>query len=199
MNINDFCGKDDNREYLHQPFNLGNRTIATNGHMMLSTPKYGEHKECPDKISGIITKFINELKTLSFAPIPDIKMPEKVICSSCGGSKKAVIKYCEECDGDGWVDATTEYNTYYGLDCKTCDGNGNEVIVGGDKDCPTCEGKGNVFPSIKIVDICGVKINMNFLSMIYEEKNLEVSAGKEKHVLYFRSGNNEGVIMGMRE
>lgn len=39
IDLEKFTGKDDKREWLNQPFNIGDETIATNGHIIIAVPK----------------------------------------------------------------------------------------------------------------------------------------------------------------
>lgn len=198
MDINEFCAaKDDPREFMREPFSLNSRTVATTGYALLSISSDEERNECPDDKRSIIEDVLNRLHKRSFIPIPAHTYPEKEACVSCGGSKKARKENCEECDGEGEVDAETDYNTYHGMECKTCNGEGVTIWTGGDEDCPDCNAAGEVYPRGSMVDIGGVLINPSYLSLIVNEEGLMVSPSPEEHMLYFKAGDSEGVILGI--
>ena len=69
INLMDFCGKDDLREYLNMPFNFNNLTIATNGLMLVSVPECGNFDPVSKNIINAI-KVLLEYKCGDFTPLP---------------------------------------------------------------------------------------------------------------------------------
>lgn len=205
MNINDFCDPNDVRAYLHKPFNLNHRAVATNGHIVLSTPKQegfedlNEDEFLKKKIMDVLDNCTRDFKYTPIAKVP-IDMPEPVVCSTCDGTKKAVLENCEECNGDGEVNVSNAYSTYHGLGCNSCEGEGRKVKIGGDQDCPDCYGKGKYYsPCIK-VPVAGIHVAARYLKILFdEEEEVMIAADIAKKMLLFKSGESVGVIMGMRD
>jgi hypothetical protein len=56
ININEWCGKNDVRDYLNQPFNLSGKTVATNGHVLIAVDQRQEYKPLEKELDA--EKFI---------------------------------------------------------------------------------------------------------------------------------------------
>ncbi len=202
MNINDFCNKHDYREYFREPFNIGERTIASNGYVLLSVPRCVDNAhgdDLPEKLCETILRMLDDLQAQQFAPLPtDITMPEPNDCPSCKGTGHAKRTECPECEGEGETIAETDHNEYEVL-CKTCSGDGFVLSSVGneDEECENCDGTGKVYDRYAHVRINGVVINANYLNLIKDAPGLEVAADTQKRVLYFRALDQEGIIMGI--
>lgn len=129
-----------------------------------------------------------------------IVWPDKALCEICNGSGKATTNKCPECDGDGAVDAETEYNTYHDLKCKTCDGKGLEVNLRTDQDCPRCDGNSVAYVPYDSVDVLGITVQAQYLNLIIDETGLELGANHDRNMLIFRAGPDvHGAIMALRK
>lgn len=53
-----------------------------------------------------------------------------ITCTSCDGGGKS-YPFCEECDGNGWVDDPSDGGT---MNCPTCD----------NENCGLCQGSGEI-------------------------------------------------------
>ena len=165
---------------------------------MLSLPKFGDYEQINESFSDKVREILGYIKESELKPIPTITLPEQCECECCKGTGKATRDTCEECDGEGEVDAETDYNTYYGLECKSCDGDGFKLYRGGDQDCQDCQGSGKVFPKTYPIEVDGVNIDARLLKNILDSTDDIYVAGRpDKNMLLFKSGEAEGVLMAM--
>jgi hypothetical protein len=128
-------------------------------------------------------------------PMPEFALPPMETCVTCRGSGKASKTACEECEGEGMVELSNDYSTYYDVTCKSCDGDGHEIAAGGDDDCPDCSGVGSKWRYDAHVRIGAVAINPKFALGLRGADGLTI-ATTPNH-LHFRCGEYRGVIMGM--
>ena len=198
MDINDFFDPNNYRQWLRAPFNIDGRTCATNGYILLTMPQYGSFNKGVESITTGVRSILESMKEVDFKPMPFIEMPEKETCNTCNGEGKALRSICEECDGEGEVDAETDYNTYPGLECKTCKGDGETITQGGEKDCQDCHGIGKRYNKPIPVELEGMYVSNQLLSLIINDKDVQIGKIEDKDMLAFRSGDQTGVIIGMR-
>lgn len=96
-----FCAEGyDLRYYLRKPWSRGNRTFATNGHILIHVPRLAEVPE--DAKAPDTTRLLESAKTGKWRLVPETAMPPDVPCGWCHGSGKEMSdrRYkCEECDG----------------------------------------------------------------------------------------------------
>jgi len=196
MDIKNFYDKNEIRYYLRAPFNLDGRTIATNGHILISCPEDQTYDDIENGRQFNI--ILDNFDGAKFQPIPDVTLPDIKKCKYCKGTKKATISDCYECYGEGVVNAETKYNTYYDLDCQTCDGTG-EIIenIGGDDNCMACNATG-LSLSDQPVKVGNMSFNAFYLRIIIDEPGIEICLLKDKSMMLFRFGEYFGVLMGMR-
>lgn len=197
MNLNDFCCKDDYRDYLREPFSIGDRTIATDGSVLISVPRCTDN-EAIGSFKDAIKRLLNELQDQEFMPLPDVSMPDQSDCPGCKGTGHAKRTECPECEGEGEAIAETDHNEYEVL-CKTCKGDGFVLSSVGDENeqCENCGGTGKIYDRYSHVKVNGVAVQPKYLSLIKDEPGINVSTGDEKRYLYFRAGYQEGIIMGI--
>jgi len=156
MDINDFFDCDEIRDYMREPFNIGDRTIATDGHSILSQPKIGDYQDCKSSFLPTINNILNDVNRASFSRLNKFDdPPEQIVCEKCKGTKKASVKKCHECDGDGYVDAETDYNTYSDLVCISCNGNGEIIDNNSNDDCNYCQGTGKSHSKTACIHVSG--------------------------------------------
>ena len=207
LNIFKFCGQGDIREWMNAPFTLANRVVATNGHIMAilkdqNCTKYAELLK-PDSAKKHVHELIDKIESLDTwetANKEQIEFPEKEVCKVCQGSGKAIKTECEECQGEGEVEASNDFSTYYDLMCASCEGGGFFVNLDTDKTCPDCEGSGKTFKEYVAVKILGVNVQCKYLSLVIDEPDLHFAANSEKTMLMFRTGLHvHGAIMSIRE
>lgn len=114
IDLQKYCGDDPFRPYLHKPFSHGSFTYATNGHIMVRTPRQTGVPEQTQKggwdtpLKGIdAAKF----SPLQHKPLPPTREPTEEECLACEGRGHA--HDCPECT----------------CDCKECDGTGNRMAA----------------------------------------------------------------------
>lgn len=136
MNINVFCADDfEVRDYLKKPFNYKGQKVCTNGHIcVISRLEQEDIDDTPKQIlkgTSIFDSIINFAVPPKKVTVGSID-EQTYLCYRCKGT--GVKSRCDECDGDGVVCFTTDYNDYE-CECKGCDGEGVDAI------CRACRGK----------------------------------------------------------
>lgn len=199
INFTDFCAdKDDPREHLRAPFIVDDATVYTNGHAILITPINGAHQPYAGKSIRNYQGFIERSRSIDYATIDNIVIPEKIKCYTCEGTGRASISKCEECDGEGSVEFSNKNNDY-DCECKSCDGDGRITQAGGDTVCTDCAGNGKHYKLYAHVTVAGIPINANYYDMIMSLPNVQFNADrKDKLELYFKSDIGIGCVMGLR-
>ena len=192
--LSKYCGIDPNREHLCTPFNFNGRSMATNGHLLISAPEIAGLDDIAERIKDRVGMLLNTEG--DFEPIPpDLELPDTAPCAACHSSGKVSWIEREECDGEGEALAENDYNEYC-VDCKSCGGEGGKKIAGDDIRCERCHGTGNCYPFDAIVTICGVTVAPHYAKQVLAFPDLE-GFGKDD-ALYFKSGEINGILMGMR-
>lgn len=193
MDIKKWCAKNDSREYLANPFNFNGRTFACNGHAVISIPEKAAYADIEDSLKKAMADFL-DTEGFIFSPSAFI-LPEAKCCETCRGTAKLTLTQCEECEGKGNVSFDNDHNSYE-CECKTCDGHGEEKALGVGDDCNECLGFGSGYERFASIEINGVKIDLKYARLLSSIENVEVSNHDER--LYFRSGDMQGVILGMK-
>jgi len=205
IDINKFHGNGkDIREWLNQPFTINTRVVSTNGHIMLILHNHAFLGYAPlAHDEKYLMRVIDTIESASgYAPIDkeQIAWPERIVCPICKGGGLATKEECKECQGEGVVEASNDFNTYYDLTCGSCEGIGYETDTRTDQTCPDCEGSGNAFEKEAAVEILGIKIQAKYLSLIIGAPDLQFCVSIDKRMLMFRAGENTfGAIMGLRK
>ena len=96
-----FCAsEDDPWPHLRQPWSHGERTYATNGHILVYVPRIAEIPEnakAPDT-----TRLLENATSGEWVLVPETAMPQDVPCEWCEGSGRYPLDRrheCGECDG----------------------------------------------------------------------------------------------------
>jgi len=197
MEIESFCvSGDDPRSDLHHPFRVGEFVVCTDGHRLIAAPTDDDTLPRNKRIAGAVLGIIAEASADDgFLPMPSIDLPDKVQCGACGGAGTVTVTECPECEGDGFVDAETDYSIYYDLECKSCEGIGKRIEQGYGSKCQRCRGTGTVYPQGSI-GVLGVRLRPAYVESILGLPDLMVNP-LSRDKLYFRSGDFRGCIMGM--
>lgn len=117
-----FASTDDMREWMSTPFNVGNRTLSTNGYSLISTPLQDGFE---DKSERTKTAYPMEHKINKIILVDEIKQKLKDFpLVDCFDEIKTT---CDACSGDVEV----EFEFYH--DSKTY-----KI----ESECPVCEGEG---------------------------------------------------------
>jgi len=198
VDLKKYCAQNDTRKWLTEPFNIKDRTAATNGLIIVSVPKTGGYSDMERKT---LLPSIEKLITLrpTYTSCPDIDLPRSTACTTCEGARKAEVSICHECEGEGKITFETDYNEYV-VECASCCGDGEIINVGGDHDCPACSGTGKEYPHDARVNLDGVDfpIAAACAALLKEFDNLQIDADNEARCLYFKSGDVIGALMGLR-
>lgn len=198
MNINDFCNEYEVRDYIRKPFNVGDRTFATTGYLIVSIPldeKYDFTEN--EHLLKVVPEMVN-VDGVDFEPMPkDLVFPLPEECGMCKGTGKATKKECYECDGEGEIELETDYN-YYSFECKTCYGDGKVKSESAEGVCDDCGGDGEKLKDGSVVNINDFTVNPHYLKQIMAIGELEISLDKEKMMMKFRCGDVIGSVMGVR-
>mgnify|MGYP005991662663 CR=1 FL=1 len=194
MDITRWCAKQDSRRYLTVPFNYGARTFACNGHIMISIPSEHGYPEIQENLKSVMTGFLDTTGK-TFVPWPsDLNLPEPTKCSTCKGTKKVKVTKCKECEGSCEVELENEFNSY-SCQCKSCNGEGDIKSIGEGPSCYECLGFGDSFEPYAQTLLAGVRIYSKYARLLKSIGSVEISGGGDK--LYFRSGEAQGVILGL--
>ncbi|MFM2618604.1 hypothetical protein AAFX26_15885 (plasmid) [Vibrio alginolyticus] len=173
------CDDSDPRAFLRQPFNYGEYTYFTDGHVMARIPKEEGHPSIPEEKQQVyqdsINRFFSSFYKGKFFPLPPVPEITKHTCTECDGSGKMTQKKCHECDGWGEVDAETAYNTYE-VPCKSCNETGYIRLKGGEQDCENCEGTGET-PKFRIesMRVDGGLLSLKMAHRIKRLPNLKIA------------------------
>lgn len=119
IDLSKYCGTDIFREYLHEPFNFGQYTYATNGHILVRVPQrdgFGPLKKEFDierPLKGVDTTSMSALSHLPLPPIPASRNEECEDCEGSGHEHECPDCTCEcsSCDGTGTVTVESNIST----------------------------------------------------------------------------------------
>ncbi len=116
LDLTPFCSTDPSRPYLGMPFNRGDLTYATNGHIAVRVPK---RRDCPEGKTAAEKVFPAD-PPISLRELPKYKIP-RVKSEACGA-----------CDGRGYEHDCPDCTCV----CIRCDGAGKcaepiSVALGG--------------------------------------------------------------------
>jgi len=138
-------------------------------------------------------------KIKDWYPVPNITT-KKEICQRCKGTGK--IYTCPECDGIGYVTASTDYSSYSDLDCATCDGTG--VISEEEKKrlslpadynrCDYCDGTGYT-KSDEETKIGTAYFSNNLLEKLSELPNCKIGVFDKNEPAQLKFDGGVGLIM----
>ena len=211
MNYSNFCCTKNAQEPLNQPFIAHGHLVASNGCIMIANPNTKDALEGTPLLQGewpalmaFITVFISTAGTACFTPIDPstIALHDKSVCSICQGNDLADTAHCGECDGNGGLDIDGDFHTYT-VECKSCGGEGERHFTGTDPvngpiDCDQCHGSGQTFDRDEFVVIKGVHIHPKYAELIFSLPDLHVSGDRSQNMLFFKSCEHIGVVMGTR-
>lgn len=186
----------DPRYYLHEPFNGGQYTYATNGRIAIRVQKAGDYAAAASFPAGgdlatRLDEYISRSDRSEFMRLDHVSDPELVNCMNCKGSGRNV--QCGLCDGSGEVEC--DYGHFH--DCPDCDGRGVIASSSGEN-CAECGGSGKVLPRrTPWISVGESAINQMYASWI-RDLDAEIAMPKSKaDPIYFRFPGGEGVVMPM--
>ena len=194
MDIKKFCGSSKYRSWMNAPFNLNGRTVATNGHILISVPEIEGTEPFNDPGKEGIAKVLDLIASADFAPMPKIDYPDSHECFACRGTGKATRSKCEECDGQGEVTFSNDHNSYE-IECKSCWGDGDILKAGGESHCGDCRGSGIRYGFDTQLLVGQLWFDPCYLKLI-DSPETEIAFGDG--MLLFRCADAVGAIMRMR-
>ena len=127
--LHKFCSNDILRSWTMKPFNVGNRTVATNGYCLLSTPLQDEFTDKSKNIKTVYPLEYNINKTILV-----VELKQKIKDFPLLDCYDEIKTKCDACNGDGEV----EFEFYHS--CKTY-----QI----EHDCPVCDGQGTIITQSK--------------------------------------------------
>jgi hypothetical protein len=135
FDISSFCSTDKMHPYICKPFNHGEFSIATNGHILVRVPVQEAYagNDGPQNIGDAIRGMDDPLV---FIPLPPLNF-ETETCKACGGQRYTVE--CSTCNGEGEQECCT---CGHAEECDDCHGKGHYACAEGTEPCEACKSKG---------------------------------------------------------
>ena len=134
--LNEFVSQDDLRPWMKSPFNAFDKTLATNGHVLIATPKISEYIDYTDSKDGYFNTFSTLVIKHIYPVVHNIEKYYEVTSLKKALAKcpmleeyDSIIHKCNACNGDGVVDYEFIHN-------------GKTHII--EEDCPICDGVGEI-------------------------------------------------------
>ncbi|MCD0492296.1 hypothetical protein LQD23_08300 [Chromobacterium violaceum] len=184
IDLQQFCASEhDRRTWLRTPFNVGGKTGASNGLIMIELDAVGDHPSPPSDFN--MAKVLDSTPTAGYEPLPALPAPVLVPCRKCGGHGHG--RKCESCDGDGEFE---HHDHHY--ECKACDGEGE--LAG---ECPDCRGTGKRETS-NLVQINDAFFNLRYLSLVAALPGSEIATAGPSGIAGFRFIGGRGALMPTR-
>lgn len=120
--LDKFADKENSREWATKPFQVEDKTCATDFHVMIAVPKFGSYEDMTTKTKGIYPLSHNcehaisvqELKD-AMAKFPKYSELEETECEACEGNGEVYYKFryeghthdlegdCPICNGNGYI------------------------------------------------------------------------------------------------
>lgn len=194
-----FCSKDNLKPSLQNPFSQNGYTYATNSYIIVRVDKidgFGVVEDASDITK--VNEWLDE-KHVDWIDFPVFNL-EEVECPKCKGC--GYLYECPECNGDGVVTASTEYNFYHDLDCKTCGGIGvlledewnEKCFTFEPSKCQKCDGTGKAYKEENLY-VLDKLFNTNYLKIIKELKNVKFCISNDEQGMIFKFDGGVGFLM----
>lgn len=198
IDLKPFCGRDDPRAYLNQPWQENGATFATNGHIGVRLDGLQDGLEAAHpKIAGRIPRMLDEARANAIPLAIELPTDPAEPCRHCGGSGYVISKACDECDGSGWFEKGS--HTY---DCKECkeEGTIRTPAKQGDAEaeaCWVCNGRGTVSRTIRLkANGATYAFAEKYLRLIVALPAVRFFVGPDNHrVARFDFEGGSGVLM----
>ena len=192
--LQSFAAIKDIREYLNQPFRVGDFAVASDGNHLIAIHDPENTYQLADVNVESVTKHITrliedaQLKT-NYRALTDIAWPEDKPCTFCHGSGMDEGE-CPDCDGRGWF-----HNGKHRYECEECKGTGNVEP----QPCVICNGRGKVSGQITLD---GRLFNASYLKKFSVIDGAEIALAvtpPDRHdPAHFRFNGGVGAVMPMR-
>jgi len=180
------------------PFNMEDKTVSTDGSIILFIPKQDGFLECDHDDFNRIKKIKNTLpQHMEKNDFESGPLPTKKTCPVCGGTKSCRIKKCCECRGHGKVHFKNEFHSYY-VECLNCFGKGEFIEPGKGDVCDKCKGLGLVFEEGFSIPFMGGNIQTKYLYLLLTSfNNIHFHYNPKVMMYVFKGDNVEGFVMGL--
>jgi DNA-directed RNA polymerase subunit RPC12/RpoP len=197
VDLMQFAGKGDPREYMRRPIPCAGGAFATNGHVMIFVP--GATAEDPSPMPPKFVEVAEEyrLKALTlnppaWTPAAALPLEGELQCVNCDGIGRISSRDCDECDGDGFfVHVRHEYS------CQECQGEGviETPTATEGEECPSCGGSKIQPEPVQLGDVTGLGISTRYLYQLRQLPDCELAWAD--NVIAFRFTGGCGVVMPM--
>lgn len=196
MNFEKFNNKNDSRDYIKNPFLIGDKIYYTNGKIILRTDFNNEKIDYIDESNVKVKNTVLEIfKDKDFDKQVFLKMPvlpeiKYIECSKCKGSGKDLT--CHECNGETEVTVSNKYHEYT-MECKTCSGSGcveTEKTLNECYECEKCNGSGLEYDyDNNYITLFDKDIDLEIANLIKDLPNLKISYQNGHFVFKFDGGD----------
>ena len=166
------------RTWMRKPFNINGRTVATNGHLILSVPQISvPENELQIRVDDV-TKILGIIDSQEYKPLPSASLTRPIpICERCNGSGKGMFVNCGQCDGYTFI--------FEGVAAR----------------CPVCYGWGERYKKqnskIPVARVEGLLLQPNYFRLIMDEPGMEIAIVEELKMLCFKLDEQVGAIMAL--
>lgn len=183
IDLKQFCGHGDPREFLNRPWQEDGATYATNGHIGIRLDVLQEgiepaHPTMAGRIDKMLTDALANTIPLEIKFPTDAPKP----CGHCAGGGRINARTCEECDGGSFIHGSHSY------DCKECVAGEIHTpasnTAAGAETCWVCDGHG--------IASRRIYLNANGVQYCFQEKYLRSIHGLPRARL-FVSGDSHRV------
>lgn len=198
----DFCSRDLARKGLNVAHLMGDWVYASDGHIGVrvapaATENPPTEHTTETQLMGTVAEIIEDAKGRVRHWLTIGKLPSIPPCPVCNGNTKYGEVDCRECNGRGFLEFETLFNSY-DHNCKSCDGEGKQLAPGV---CKKCRGEAVLKTNMSQVGLMlkGIRLDIELLARLRDMKNLVFGIGEGLHsAQYFRFDGGEGVIMPLR-
>lgn len=210
--LKQFCCDDPCKTNINAPWSLGDKSYATNGHILIIVDRIEgieENKKAIDMTGKVLDPLSKE--PVGWYPVPMVGEVAQEPCKHCKGTGKAYT--CPECEGEGEVCPSTGFNDYYEQTCMSCEGVGSlskekwlklsqrcyrKDITDADAECEECYGTGkNLLHNS--VEVGGALFSDLYLFWLSQLPNCEIGVFNDLDPARIRFDGGEGLIMPRRK
>ena len=192
--LNEFCVKNDVREYMMRPLRREGFIYATNGYVAIRVPDDASvDADSHDKMDKLPTAFNVDLDACELSPMP--ALPELALCRACRGARVLYREACPSCDGNGSFNIGN-----HDYDCKACYTRGTveaESVEANKVTCDSCAGTGANGEQTMLIGASTYQLRM--VTMVSALPNCMIKMPhSENESLHFRFDGGVGILLSRR-
>lgn len=101
INLEQFCDANNDRLYFQQPNNIDDRTVATDGHILISIPKAHGYNEIEGSFAKSLKTMLEDIRKGKYIPFEGFNIPKSKLCELCNQTGKDDGHLCPACLGTG--------------------------------------------------------------------------------------------------